>query len=137
MLQRIRAACEDLPAWRWYGMRVESIGEGSCRLSLQAQPGMINPDDNTVHGGVIAALIDEAVGTALRTVYELGTEIQGRTTTELSVSFLQGVLTSQVYAEARILRRGRTLVVGDAQVLDAEGKLCATGRVTYRVFGAQ
>ncbi|MBI2886374.1 MAG: PaaI family thioesterase [Chloroflexi bacterium] len=134
LLARVRAQCEGIPVWRWYDMTVQEAEEGRCRVKLRVQPGMINADDDTLNGGIIAALVDESVGAALMTVYELGKDVQGRTTTELNVSYLEGARTPEVYAEARILRKGRTLVVGTADVLDASGKRCATGRVTYMVF---
>lgn len=132
--RELKARCEALPVWGWYGMEVETAAGGRCRLKLAVQPGMINADDQTLHGGVVAALVDEAVDVALQTLYRLGEEIQGRTTVELNLSFLQGVRTPEAYVEARVLRQGRTLVVGDAQVLDAQGVLCASGRATYMVF---
>ena len=101
---------------------------------MTIRPEMINRDDRTLHGGVIATLIDTAIGVALCTLYEVGVEIKGHTTTELNVSYLEGVLTPELSVEARILRKGRTLVVGEASVLDGNGKLCASGRATYMVF---
>ncbi len=131
---RVRREWESSRLWEWWGLRLESAEEGACRLGMTVLPEMINRDDQTLHGGVVATLIDTAIGASLCTVYDVGTEIRGHTTTELNVSYLEGVLTPQVYVSARVLRKGRTLVVGEASVYDEDEKLCATGRATYMVF---
>lgn len=113
---------------------MENAEEGTVRLGMNVQPEMINSDDKTLHGGVIATLIDTAIGASLCTVYDVGNEIKGHTTTDLNVSYLEGVLTRELYVIARVIRKGRTLVVGEGSVYDQNDKLCATGRATYMVF---
>ena len=134
LLARVKAEWEETPLWRWYGIKLDRATLGACCFTMPLQPAMVNSDDLTLHGGIIAALIDAAVGVALTTVYRVGKDIRGHTTTELNVSYLDGVMTPSVQVEGRILRKGRTLVVGEAAVRDTEGKLCATGRATYMVF---
>jgi len=132
--ERVRREWQASPLWQWWGMRIEAAEEGTVRLGMRVTPEMINSDDRTLHGGVIATLIDTAIGASLCTVYDVGREIKGHTTTDLNVSYLEGVLTKEVYVTARVLRKGRTLVVGEASVFDQNEKLCATGRATYMVF---
>jgi uncharacterized protein (TIGR00369 family) len=134
VLHRVRKEWEASRMWEWWGIRVESAEPGRCRIAMEVRPEMINRDDKTLHGGVIATLIDTSIGVALCTLYEVGVEIKGHTTTDLNVSYLEGVLTREVAVEAKVLRKGRTLVVGEASVLDGDGKLCASGRATYMVF---
>jgi acyl-coenzyme A thioesterase PaaI-like protein len=40
---------------------------------------------------------------------------------------------SEVFAEGRILRRGKSVAVGEASITDAEGRLLAVGRATYMI----
>ncbi len=134
ILEYLRQGVAQSPIWKWFEIRVERAEEGFCRLAMPISKQMINLDDNTLHGGVIATLVDEAVGAAMSTYLMKDTAVIGNTTIELNVSYLEGVLTPEVYAEGRILRKGRTLVVGQADILDGNGKLCARGRATYMTF---
>ncbi|MDA0206714.1 MAG: PaaI family thioesterase [Acidobacteria bacterium] len=87
--------------------------------------------DGYLHGGVTAALIDGSLGVAIQRRY--GPERRG-TTTEMKVNFLrpahQGVLT----ARARIIKAGRTLVVGEVNVFDQERRHIAVGLLTYMLI---
>ena len=134
IMQYLQQGLEQSPVWKWFEIKVEQAEEGFCRLAMPITKDMINLDDNTLHGGVIATLIDEAVGAAMSTYLMTDKDVKGNTTIELNVSYLEGVLTPQVFAEGRIVRKGRTLVVGQADILDGNGKLCARGRATYMTF---
>ena len=131
---QVRKEWDTVRVREWWGIRLEAAAEGECRLGMKVLPEMVNRDDGTLHGGVIATLIDTSVAVAISTVYEVGVDIKGHTTCELNVSYLSAVLTPEAYVKARILRKGRTLVVGEASVYDQNDKLCATGRATYMVF---
>lgn len=84
-----------------------------------------------LHGGVTAALIDGALGVAINRRY--GDQRRGATT-EMKVNFLrpahQGVLT----ARARIIKAGRTLVVGEVNVFDQDRRHIAVGLLTYMLI---
>ncbi|MBI3628310.1 MAG: PaaI family thioesterase [Candidatus Rokubacteria bacterium] len=55
----------------------------------------------------------------------------GQTTLDLNVSFLAAPSGSDVFAEGRILKKGRTIAFGEASITDATGRLLAVGRATY------
>src|SRR5262249_52815954 len=80
-----------------------------------------------VHGGVYSALVDTAVGGALSTLHEAAAGGVGQTTLDLNVSFIAGASEGDVFAEGRILRRGRTIAFGEATITDRQGKLVAVG----------
>jgi uncharacterized protein (TIGR00369 family) len=89
-----------------------------------------------VHGGVYSALVDTAVGGALSTLHEAAAGGVGQTTLDLNVSFLSGASEGEVFAEGRILRRGRSIAFGEATITDHQGKLVAVGRATYMILAA-
>ena len=89
-----------------------------------------------VHGGVYSALVDMAVGGALSTVNEESAGGLGQTTLDLNVSFLAAAAGEEIFAEGRILRRGRTIAFGEATLTDTSGKLLAVGRATYLILSA-
>jgi len=134
LLARLKWEWEATPCWQWMGITLEAAAPGRVLLAMPIRPEMINSDDKTLHGGIIATLIDSAVGLALCSVYEIGRDVSGHTTTDLNVSYLEGVFTPSVTVEGRVVRKGRTLVVGEATLFDSNGKRCSVGRATYMVF---
>jgi uncharacterized protein (TIGR00369 family) len=117
------------------GVRVMSGAAGEAVVECDVGPDHLNIG-GTVHGGVIATLVDVAVGVAC---HSLDAEGSGRAmaTTELNVTFLQPSSIGPVSCRARIRRRGRSLAVGEAEVTDGSGRLMALGRATYLVGGAR
>jgi uncharacterized protein (TIGR00369 family) len=77
-----------------------------------------------------------AVGGALATMHEAAAGGVGQTTLDMNVSFI-GASTGDVFAEGRILRRGRTIAFGEATITDAAGKLVAAGRATYMILAGK
>ena len=88
-----------------------------------------------VHGGVYSALVDMAVGGALATLHEEAAGGVGQTTLDLNVSLMAAATGDTIFAEGRILRRGRTVVFGETTITDGGGKLLAVGRATYMILG--
>ena len=86
------------------------------------------------HLGVYSALVDMAVGGALSTLHEAAAGGVGQTTLDLNVSLLAGATAGEIFAEGEILKRGRTIVFGEATITDAAGRLLATGRATYMIL---
>lgn len=134
LLERVATEWEQTPTGRHFGIRVVAASAGYARLRLTLQDWMINADDGSLHGGILATLADMAVGAALWTVYDVGNEIVGHTTTELNITYLAPGTTPDVLAEGRALRKGRTLFVGTAEMKDTNGRMLAAGRATYMVF---
>ena len=119
--------------WRHLGIEVEDAREGWVRLRLRIRDEIRNAVGAPLHGGVLSALVDTAVGGALSTMHEQAAGGVGQTTLELNVSFMSAARDGDVFAEGRILRRGRTVAVGEASITDAAGRLLAVGRATYMI----
>lgn len=83
------------------------------------------------HGGVTASLIDSAVGIALCTTLQLQEWV---TTVELKVNFLAPARLGLLKAKGRIVHRGKRIAVGSGEVRDRQGRLVATGLVTYMIL---
>ena len=108
-------------------IRVESIGEGSCRISVPYDPQFERP------GGIAAGLVfvtaaDVAVWLAIKT--RLGYDDKS-VTADMSSSFLAPLVNGTLYAEAQITKLGRRLINATARCEDASGKLLAQHLVTY------
>jgi uncharacterized protein (TIGR00369 family) len=136
LLERVRARARDNSFWRYLGVEVLEASEGKVRLRVPVRDELRNAAGAPVHGGVYAALTDMAVGGALATMHEASAGGVGQTTLDMNVSFI-GASTGDVFAEGRILRRGRTIAFGEATITDAAGKLVAAGRATYMIIAAK
>ena len=86
--------------------------------------------DGYLHGGVTAALIDGALGVAIQRRYD---ERRG-TTTEMKVNYLRPAHRGVLTARARIIKAGRTLVVGEVNVFDQDRRHIAIGLLTYMLI---
>ena len=120
--------------WRYLGVVVEDAKPGWVRLRVDVRDELRNAAGAPVHGGVMSALVDMAVGGALGTLSEASAGGVGQSTLDLNVSFLAAAHEGPVLAEGKILRRGRTIAFGEAHITDAAGKLCAVGRATYMIL---
>lgn len=104
-------------------------GEGRARVRLPVTERVKGGVGGSAHGGVISALADIVTLAAVSSVAQPDEEMAG--TAELSVSYLRPALGSYIDAEARVLKKGRTLAVLDIDITDPSGRLVAKGRVSY------
>ncbi len=111
------------------GVRRQEAEDGRARLELDATEQHLNPA-GTVHGGVLATLVDTAMGSAVRS--STGEE-DVPATSQLTVTYLRpgkpGVLT--VTAEVR--KQGEHLTVCEADV-EQDGRALAHAVATFAVL---
>jgi acyl-CoA thioesterase len=119
--------------WRHLKIEVTDAGVGWIRLRIPVRDEIRNADGAPVHGGAIASLLDAAVGGALSTLHEASEGGTGQVTLDLNITYLGPAREGEVYAEGRIIRKGRTIAFGEADIRDRDGEVIAKGRVTYFV----
>jgi acyl-CoA thioesterase len=136
LLEAARERARTNLFWRYLGIEVVDAKPGWVRLSVPIRDEIRNAAGAPVHGGVYSALVDTAVGGALSTLHEASAGGVGQTTLDLNVSFLSGATEGEIFAEGRILRRGRTIAFGESTISDREGKVLAVGRATYMILRA-
>jgi len=107
----------------------EELGKGSARLSMPVEAHLRN-SLGTVHGGAIMSLLDVALCTAARTLHP---ESIGVVTIDLSTSFIGGGSGAKLYAEARVMRDGRSMSFVEAEAKNDDGSLVAKAIATVRV----
>lgn len=110
------------------GLRVEEIGEGSCRARLPFDPRRVRPG-GTLAGPMLLALASYA---AYAAVLSLAGRVELAAVINLSANFFQGA-TGDVIAEARVVNRGRRLMTTETRLLEASGekRLLAQVSATY------
>ncbi|WP_376087596.1 PaaI family thioesterase [Roseomonas sp. CCTCC AB2023176] len=120
------------PALLLIGARMGSIEEGRVTMRLVPAEYQFNPL-GTVHGGILATLLDSVMGCAVHSRLPAG---RGYTTLEFKVNFLRGVglSTGEVMAEGNAVHLGRRSAVAEGRILDGAGRPCATASTTCIIF---
>ena len=111
-------------------IHTDSLGKGSARLSVPVEAHLEN-SLGTVHGGVIMSLLDVALCTAARTLHP---ESVGVITINLSTSFIGAGSGATLYAEARVLKDGRSMSFVEGEAMNQDGTLVAKATATVRVL---
>lgn len=114
-------------------MHLTKLGKGRAEMRVKVM-NQLTQDAGVAHGGVVAALIDSAVGLALCTMLKSQELI---TTVELKVNFIAPAQPGFLKASGYILHKGKRIAVGEAEVRDQGRTLIAKGLVTYIILGKQ
>jgi len=134
LVQRIEQVLIGSPVARTLGIALVALGCDRAVLALPFSPGNVTLGD-TVHGGVIATLIDVASVAAAVSGAD-AERLRGSATAALAVSYLAPAQGAGLCAEAAVVRRGSRQVVADVTVLtdDAAAALVAKALVTVSLF---
>ena len=103
---------------------------GHARVRVEMRDELRQPV-GLLHGGVISTLIESVCSRATAlAVRGDGMMAMGQS---ISVSFIRPVTEGHAEVKAHARHRGRTTWVWDAEVRDANGKLCALAQMTIAV----
>ena len=94
------------------GVRVESADDGRALLRLEASPDHLN-EGGTVHGGVLASLVDMAMGEAVRSTLGNG---DVPATSQLTVTYLRPGKPGTLEVTAEVRKQGDDLTICEAGV---------------------
>jgi uncharacterized protein (TIGR00369 family) len=111
----------DLPMMADWGVKVLAIGVGSARLRLPANKKFLRPG-NTVSGPVLMGLADVALYAAL--LGAIG-HVPLAVTSNLTINFLRKPGHGAVRAEAKILKLGRRIAVGEVGLYPGDESVMA------------
>lgn len=111
------------------GVKIEEVSDGAAVLSLPIREDFLQ-SGNVVHGGVLSVLIDSVIGTAVRTVLDPN---EFSVTAEMNINYFRPAIKGKIFAEGKLVNKGKLLIVGTGDIKDEEGRLLATGRATYAV----
>jgi uncharacterized protein (TIGR00369 family) len=125
--QRVEKAFAAVPFFRLIGLQVESVAAGEAVLSMEIGEGL-KQNDQIVHGGAIASLIDSAIAFA---IIPLLADNERTTTVDLTIHYLRPLTQGVAKASAHVVRAGRRVITVSAEVSDENGKLAATALSTY------
>ena len=112
--------------------RLGSIEKGKVIFTFRPQEFHYNPI-GTVHGGVISAILDSAMGCTLHSILDAGV---GYTTLELKVNFLKAITITQgeLKAIGKIIHAGSRTALVEAQLTDDNQTIYAHGVSTCLIL---
>jgi acyl-CoA thioesterase len=122
---------ERIPAFnRFLGMDRVRSGGGHAEIVLDVREEFTNRR-GVVHGGVITALLDSALGAAV--ISGIRPE-EWCGTVQISVQFLRPGCGPRLTACARLQRRGLHLAFAEGTITDADDRTVATAAGTWYVW---
>jgi uncharacterized protein (TIGR00369 family) len=133
-LEQLRAAFDGTfkGIGKTLNFRLATLEEGRVVFEGRPDRSVYNPI-GTVHGGYAATLLDSAMACAVHSTLKPG---QSYTTLELKVAYHRAMTedSAPVRAEGKIISVGRRAAFAEGRLLDAQGRLCASGTTTCLVI---
>ena len=105
--------------------------DGGVVWEYQVDPAHYNPYD-MLHGGVVMALLDTAMGHAVATVVHGDGRFNAAA--QMNVNFLAPVKSGTLRARAQVVKIGKRLAVVDAKATDDAGTLVAVATATHSIL---
>ena len=93
------------------GLQVEEAEEGRVVISCRKRPDLLQ-QTGIFHGGVTGGMCEAAASYAALTILPEGQSVVG---VEYKISLLRPITADRIIAVARVLKRGRQLVVVDVE----------------------
>lgn len=126
------------------GLQLEVVGVGEAVVRLPqataAQRGG-GGSDSVLNGGVIAYMFDGALGCAIASSLLARPDIRGvdprslrQSTINLDISYLDAASGVRFEAHGKVVRASRNIAFAEGELLDAQGRTCATAKGIWRVF---
>lgn len=98
------------------------------RISFEVTEMLMNPQ-GSLHGGIIAAVMDISMGHLLHKTAGMGITI------EMKTQYLRPVLTGRATVEGRFIKKGRSLSFMESRLWGSDGKLAAMTTATWKMPG--
>jgi uncharacterized protein (TIGR00369 family) len=112
------------------GAPAPQADDGEARLEVTVDERHLNPA-GTVHGGLLATLVDTTMGAAVRSAVDDDVPA----TSQLSVTYLRPGRTGPLVVTARVRKRGENLTVCEAEV-EQDGKALVHALATFALVGS-
>ncbi|HET6261330.1 MAG TPA: PaaI family thioesterase [Chloroflexia bacterium] len=119
---------EEVTFSKHIGAKVKDVEPGRSVVYIDVEDTHLN-GTGTLHGGVYASLIDNAMGLSVLALVGVRTA-----TIEMNVHFLGAVNEGRITCESEVIHRTRRTATAEAKVRDADGNLVAMGTGAFRVF---
>ena len=127
--QKLKSRVQTNKLAQTLGFEIVEIRKDFCEITLDYREEITNgaASHGTIHGGIVASLVDVAGA------YALATNFAGQmsfATVDLHINFLNRALT-KICARAYVIRKGRRINVVEADVYDADNKPVAKAILNF------
>ena len=120
----------QFPLRRFLGMDVAAGEAGRARATLEVAAQHLNPN-GVVHGAVLFALVDTAMGSATMSVLPDG---QFCASVDVQLRFIRPAAAGTLVADVEVLKQGRALAHLEGRVVDGDDRVIATAAGTFAVI---
>ena len=126
-IERVQQMITRAPYHQWLGLKVTALHDDGIELTATwREEWVVNPDRRYTHGGILAALIDLAADYAM--VKQTG---RGVPTIDMRVDYHRAAMPGDLIARGKVVRFGSQFSTAEAELIDKDGKVVASGRGTY------
>jgi uncharacterized protein (TIGR00369 family) len=129
IVEDLRRRTAASPFHAGFGISIEHAAVGEVRLGWEARPDHRNLQ-GLVHGGILATLVDIAMGLAVRTAVG---PTRRHVTIDLHVQYLRPARPGRLEALGTVVRVGTHVGFAEGTVMDAAGRLLVRASGTYSV----
>ena len=112
------------------GAAAPTAEDGEARLEVEVDERHLNPA-GTVHGGMLATLVDTTMGAAVRSAADGDVAA----TSQLSVTYLRPGKPGRLVVTATVRKRGESLTVVEADVAQ-DGQSLVHALATFALIGS-
>lgn len=129
---------------RAQGLEVDIVGVGEAVVRLpqvMATQRGGGGSDTVLNGGVIAYMFDGALGCAIASSLLARPEMRGidpqrlrQSTINLDISYVDAASGDHFQARGKVVRASRNIAFAEGELLDAQGRTCATAKGIWRIF---
>jgi uncharacterized protein (TIGR00369 family) len=126
-LEQVQALITRAPFHQWLGLTVLGVTDNSIEIKATwREEWVVNPERRYTHGGILAALIDLAADFAM--IKQTG---RGVPTIDMRVDYHRAAMPGDLIARGKVVRMGSQFSTAEAELIDKDGKVVASGRGTY------
>jgi uncharacterized protein (TIGR00369 family) len=126
-LEQVQALITRAPFHQWLGLTVLAVTDNSIEIKATwREEWVVNPERRYTHGGILAALIDLAADFAM--IKQTG---RGVPTIDMRVDYHRAAMPGDLIARGKVVRFGSQFSTAEAELIDKDGKVVASGRGTY------
>ncbi len=126
-LEQVQALITRAPFHQWLGLTVLAVTDNSIEIKATwREEWVVNLERRYTHGGILAALIDLAADFAM--IKQTG---RGVPTIDMRVDYHRAAMPGDLIARGKVVRMGSQFSTAEAELIDKDGKVVASGRGTY------
>ena len=119
------------PLRDFLGMELTEVGDGRATAHIDIAAQHLNPN-GVVHGAVLFALVDTAMGGAAMSVLPAG---QYATSVDIQFRFVRPASAGSLLAAVEVLKQGRHVIHLEGRIEGDAGRVIATAAGTFTTLG--